>query len=158
MVSGRGHGKGSRGLGPGGQSGLAPYSPAPWRPHLMAQSQEACLGQEAAIVLLLAQSCVPFTHYFWPPEAEEKAKKGAAVLSGTLSWKRFQGLRGRGAVAVGSRAPVLIGAGGVALRGAREGTHGAPLAFLHPLLLTNCSDTQRNEAQHKVPPPVTRLL
>lgn len=45
-------------------------------------------SQEVAIVFLPAQSCVPFRHYFWPPEEEEKkAKKGVAVLRGTLAWK-----------------------------------------------------------------------
>lgn len=102
----------------------------PPHPHPMAQSQEACLGQEAAIVLLPAQSWVPFTHYFWPPEeAEEKAKKGAAVLGRTLSWKRFQGVLGGEAVAVGSRAPVLKGAGGAAAQGSQGGHTWTPLAF-----------------------------
>lgn len=47
-------------------------------------------ARRAAIVLLLAQSCVPFRHYFWPREEEEKkAKKGVAVLSGTFARKGF---------------------------------------------------------------------
>lgn len=53
-------------------------------------------SQDAAIVLLLAWSSVPFRHYFWPPEEEEKkAKKGVAVLGGTFPRKGFQGLLGQ---------------------------------------------------------------
>lgn len=73
----------------------------PMHPHSLPTPQpwtRASLGfsQDAAIVLLLAQSCVPFRHYFWPPEEEEKkAKKGVAVLGGTFPRKGFQGLLGQ---------------------------------------------------------------
>lgn len=78
-------------------------------------------SQEAAIVSLLAQSCVPFRHYFWPPKEEEKkGKKGVAVLSGTLAWKEFQGLLGQKRQSLLDQKTLhLKGAGrGLQLRGA----------------------------------------
>lgn len=77
MISGRRHGKGSRGLGLRGWRLC--NSPPP--PPLRGAEPGGSFSQEAAIVSLQAQSWVPFRPYFWPPEEEEKkAKKGLAVL------------------------------------------------------------------------------
>lgn len=164
MISGRGHGKDSKGLGPQGQT---PHTAPHLCPHRWTRaSRPASVGQEAAIVLLLAQSYVPFRHYFWPlGEAEEKAKKGVAVLGRTLSWKRVQGMLGQRrpvAITVGSKDPVLKRSwqGGCGSGDPGRGHRWGPPAFY-----THSGARKLQPRTHRergtaswVPPTATKLL
>lgn len=156
MVPGRGHGKDSRGLGPWDPSAQAPphLALAPWT----GARRSAWAGRQ------LLSCCWPRASpihalFLAPEEAEEKAKKGVAVLGRTLSWKRFQGPLGW------KRQPprhpkilCLNGAGrGRRLSGARGGHRWGTPGLLHTLGSRKLQQRTETQAQHHGSRPVTKL-
>ena len=153
MVSGRGHGKSSRGWGPWAgvpvhQHHVLPTDgPEPGGGYCLAAGPELC----------------PIQALFLAPRGRGKeSKERSSCSQWNLCLERIPGPAGpEKAVTVGSKDPALKRSwqGAVVQGSQREGTDGAPLALYTHLALTNCSDTQRNRGTGSpVPPIVTKHL
>lgn len=158
VVSGRGHGKGSRGLGPGDAGPMRPHTSSPTH----GPEPGGSCSQEAAIVLLLAQSCVPFGHYFWPSGGRGKESKERSCCSQwNLSPERIPGPAGpEKPVTVGSEASLLKKSWqGAAVQGSQgRAQTGPPRAFTHTwcsLTTVTCRETGTTS---QVPPNATQYL